>query len=34
VTTSRGEVSVVVAYGGAIYSTLPAAQLALSVSWC
>jgi len=32
VTTSRGEVSVSVAYGGAIYATLPAAQLELSVS--
>jgi proline racemase len=32
VTTSRGEVSVTVAYGGAIYATLPAAQLGLSVS--
>jgi proline racemase len=32
VTTSRGEVSVTVAYGGAIYATLPAAQLDLSVA--
>ena len=32
VSTSRGEVSVTVAYGGAIYATLPAAQLGLSVS--
>src|SRR5687768_10868869 len=32
VTTSRGEVSVTVAYGGALYATLPAAQLGLSVS--
>jgi proline racemase len=32
VTTSRGEVSVTVAYGGAIYATLPAAQLGLSVT--
>jgi proline racemase/trans-L-3-hydroxyproline dehydratase len=32
VTTSRGEVRVSVAYGGAIYATLPAAQLALSVT--
>jgi proline racemase/trans-L-3-hydroxyproline dehydratase len=31
VTTSRGEVRVSVAYGGAIYATLPAAQLGLSV---
>jgi proline racemase len=31
VATSRGEVSVTVAYGGAIYATLPAAQLGLSV---
>ncbi len=31
VTTSRGKVSVTVAYGGAIYATLPAAQLDLSV---
>ena len=31
VTTSRGEVSVTVAYGGAIYATLPAAHLGLSV---
>ncbi len=31
VTTSRGNVSVTVAYGGAIYATLPAAQLDLSV---
>ena len=32
VTTSRGEASVTVAYGGAIYATLPAAQLGLSVT--
>lgn len=32
VTTSRGAVSVTVAYGGAIYATLPAAQLGLSVT--
>ena len=32
VTTSAGEVSVTVAYGGAIYATLPAAQLDLSVA--
>jgi proline racemase len=32
VTTSRGEVSVTVAYGGAIYATLLAAQLGLSVT--
>src|SRR3954452_4365812 len=32
VTTSRGEVSVSVAYGGAIYAMLPAARLDLSVS--
>ncbi len=32
VTTSRGEVSVTVAYGGAIYATLPTAQLVLSVT--
>jgi proline racemase len=31
VATSRGEVRVTVAYGGAIYATLPAAQLGLSV---
>ena len=31
VTTSRGTVRVAVAYGGAIYATLPAAQLGLSV---
>jgi proline racemase len=31
VTTSRGGVRVSVAYGGAIYATLPAAQLGLSV---
>jgi proline racemase len=31
VSTSRGGVSVTVAYGGAIYATLPAAQLGLSV---
>ena len=31
VTTSRGTVSVTVAYGGAIYATLPAAQLGLAV---
>ncbi|HJQ01723.1 MAG TPA: proline racemase family protein [Jatrophihabitans sp.] len=31
VQTSRGEVSVTVAYGGAIYATLPAAQVGLSV---
>jgi proline racemase len=32
VTTSHGEVRVSVAYGGAIYATLPAAQLGLSVT--
>jgi proline racemase len=32
VSTSRGEVGVTVAYGGAIYATLPADQLALSVT--
>jgi proline racemase len=32
VTTSRGEVVVTVAYGGAIYATLPAATLGLSVT--
>jgi proline racemase len=32
VTTSRGAVTVTVAYGGAIYATLPAAQLGLSVT--
>jgi proline racemase len=32
VTTTRGEVRVSVAYGGAIYATLPAAQVGLSVS--
>ncbi|HEX6351347.1 proline racemase family protein [Actinophytocola sp.] len=32
VTTSRGEVSVTVAYGGAIYATLPADRLGLSVT--
>jgi proline racemase len=32
VRTSRGEVRVTVAYGGAIYATLPAAQLRLSVT--
>jgi proline racemase len=32
VITSRGEVRVSVAYGGAIYATLPAAQLGLSVT--
>jgi proline racemase len=32
VITSRGEVSVTVAYGGAIYATLPAAQMGLSVT--
>ncbi len=32
VPTSRGEVRVTVAYGGAIYATLPAAQLRLSVT--
>jgi proline racemase len=32
VTTSRGQVSVTIAYGGAIYATLPAAQLDLSVT--
>jgi proline racemase len=32
VTTSRGDVRVSVAYGGAIYATLPAAQLGLSVA--
>lgn len=31
VSTTRGEVAVTVAYGGAIYATLPAAQLDLSV---
>jgi proline racemase len=31
VTTSRGTVTVTVAYGGAIYATLPAAQLGLAV---
>jgi proline racemase len=31
VTTSRGTVSLTVAYGGAIYATLPAAQLGLAV---
>jgi proline racemase len=31
VTTSRGEVRVTVAYGGAIYATIPAAQAGLSV---
>jgi proline racemase/trans-L-3-hydroxyproline dehydratase len=31
VTTSRGEVRVTVAYGGAFYATLPAAQLGLAV---
>jgi proline racemase len=30
--TSRGEVRVSVAYGGAVYATLPAAQLGLSVT--
>ena len=32
VRTSRGDVSVTLAYGGAIYATLPAAQLGLTVS--
>jgi proline racemase/trans-L-3-hydroxyproline dehydratase len=32
VTTSRGKVRVTLAYGGAIYATLPAAQLDLSVT--
>ena len=32
VTTSRGEVIVTVAYGGAVYATLPAGQLGLSVT--
>jgi proline racemase len=32
VTTSRGEVSATVAYGGAIYAMLPAAQVGLSVT--
>jgi proline racemase len=32
VSTSRGEVTVTVAYGGAIYATLPVAQLGLSVT--
>jgi proline racemase len=32
VTTSRGELSVTVAYGGAIYATAPAARLGLSVA--
>jgi proline racemase len=32
VKTTRGEVNVTVAYGGAIYATLPAAQLGLSVA--
>jgi proline racemase len=32
VTTSRGEVAVTVAYGGAIYATLPAQALGLSVT--
>jgi proline racemase len=32
VTTSRGEVPVTVAYGGAVYATLPAAALGLSVT--
>jgi proline racemase/trans-L-3-hydroxyproline dehydratase len=32
VTTSRGEVSVTVTFGGAIYATLPAARLGLSVT--
>jgi proline racemase len=32
VRTSRGEVPVTVAYGGAIYATLPAAELGLSVT--
>ena len=31
-TTSRGDVTVTVAYGGAIYATLPASQVGLSVS--
>jgi proline racemase len=32
VTTSRGEVRVTIAYGGATYATLPAAQIGLSVT--
>lgn len=32
VVTSRGEVTVTVAYGGAIYATLPASQLGLAVT--
>src|SRR5690349_4144956 len=32
VSTSRGEVHVTVAYGGAIYATLPAVQLGLAVT--
>jgi proline racemase/trans-L-3-hydroxyproline dehydratase len=32
VTTSRGKVRVTIAYGGAIYATLPAAQLGLTVT--
>ncbi len=32
VTTTRGEVTVTVAYGGAIYATLPAAQIGLVVT--
>ena len=32
VTTSRGEVTVTVAYGGAIYATVPAQQLGLAVT--
>jgi proline racemase len=32
VTTSRGDATVTVAYGGAIYATLPAARLELSVA--
>jgi proline racemase len=32
VTTSRGEAAVTVTYGGAIYATLPAAQLGLAVT--
>ncbi len=32
VTTSRGEVTVTLAYGGATYATLPAAQVGLSVA--
>jgi len=32
VTTSRGKVGVTVAYGGAIYAALPAAQLGLAVT--